>query len=262
MRVICSYFFMYALFFCSQMCFVIPSAWAYQGFDFTKRSDIKSIRAQHIHTGMVARLSERTLLRFYVGSTPEAAEAWMVKMIDHYKIYRPTLDVERSETYGYNIYVAQGRIYCTHRYNIGYCVDIFKDPSNKSWRIFLEMGDLLLEGEVDTSTEPSIIRHTSVDTEGNEKNISHFTIEVPKGTQMLYKGGVVDQSATIVGRKSNANYIGFQQLPSHIYLFDSYGYGRAFVRDEVLGFKEIIHESEANPHDLPQKTEQKVSAPE
>ena len=176
---------------------------------------------------MVARLSERTLLRFYVGSTPEAAEEWMAKMIDHYKIYKPMLDSEFSETYGYHIYVAQERIYCTHRENVGYCVDILKDTSGKSRRIFLELGELLLEGEVDTSILPSIIRHTSIDIEGNEKNTSHFIIEIPKGTQMLYKGGIVDQQATVVGRKSNANYIGFQQLPSHIYLFDSYGYGRA-----------------------------------
>ena len=252
----------YIFVFCLQICFGIPSAWAYKGFDFTKRSDLKSIRAQHIQTGMVARLSERTLLRFYVGTTPEDAQQWVVKMTEHYKIYTPTLDAELSETYGYDIYVAQKRIYFTHRNNVGYCVDMLKVAEEDPLNIFLDLEKLLLDGEVEKSISPSIISHRTVDSEGDLKETSHFTIDLPKGTQILYKGGIVDQQATIIGRKSNQSYVGFQQLPSQIYVFDIHGYGRIFVHDDVAGFTPILDKIEANPNDLPQKTEEKELVPE
>ena len=252
----------YIFVFCLLICCTIPSAWGYKGFDFTKRSDLKSIRAQHIQTGMVARLSERTLLRFYVGVTPEDAQQWVVKMTEHYRIYTPTLDAELSETYGYDIYVAQKRIYFTHRNNVGYCVDMLKVTGTEALTIFLSLEELLLDGDVDNSIIPSIISHASVDLEGNLKDTSHFTIDLPKGVQMLYKGGIIDQQATIIGRKNYQSYIGFQQLPSQIYVFDTNGYGSVFVQDDVLGFKLILNESEANPNDLPQTTEEKVSVPE
>ncbi len=64
-------------------------AWGYKGFDFSSRTDIKSLRAQHIHTGMAGRLSGRILLRFYVGETTEDAQEWVLRMIEHYGIYTP-----------------------------------------------------------------------------------------------------------------------------------------------------------------------------
>ena len=116
--------------------YFLTFAWGYKGFDFSSRTDIKSLRAQHIHTGMVGRLSGRILLRFYVGKTTEDAQEWVLKMIDHYGIYTPLLNEELTQKYGYEIYVAQGRIYCTYRDNVGYCVDAYKDKASESLNIF------------------------------------------------------------------------------------------------------------------------------
>ena len=71
---------------------------------------------------------------------------------------------------------------------------------------------------------------------------------------MLYRGGTVDQQATFVGPCKITDYVAFQQLPSHIYLFDSYGYGSAFVHDNVGGFT-LIGDSVVNPQNPLQKSE-------
>lgn len=229
-------------------------AWGYRGFDFSLRTDIKSLRAQHIHTGMVGRLSGRVLLRFYVGETTEDAQVWVSKMVDHYGIYKPLLDEELTQKYGYEIYVAQKRIYFTYRDNVGYCVDAYKDKASEALGIFTSLEDILVSGEVENTLTPSIVRRTSVDKNENTLETSHFHIELPVGVQMLYRGGLVDQQATFVGRTKKPDYVAFQQLPSHIYLFDSYGYGSAFLHDNLGGFT-LIGDNQANPNNPLQKIE-------
>ena len=234
--------------------YFFSSAFGYKGFDFALQTDIKSLRAQHIHTGMAGRLSGRVLLRFYVGETTEDAQKWVLKMVDHYGIYTPTLDEELTQKYGYDIYVAQERIYFTYRDNVGYCVDAYKDKASEALGILTSLEDILVSGEVENPPVPSIIRRTSVDKNGDTLETSHFHIELPSGVRMLYRGGLVDQQATFVGRSKNPEYVAFQQLPSHIYLFDSYGYGSAFAHDNLGGFT-LIGDSLADPNDPLQKIE-------
>ena len=74
---------------------------------------------------------------------------------------------------------------------------------------------------------------------------------------MLYRGGLVDQQATFVGRSKNPDYVAFQQLPSYIYLFDSYGYGSSFVHDNVGGFT-LIGDSGVNPKTLFKRAKVKI----
>jgi hypothetical protein len=229
-------------------------AWGYKGFDFSSRTDIKSLRPQHIHTGMIGRLSGRVLLRFYVGETTVDAQEWVLKMIDHYGIYNPTLDEELTTKYGYEVYVAQGRIYFTYRDNVGYCVDAYKDKANEALDIFTSLEEMLALGDVENTLVPLVVRRTSVDNNGNTLEISHFHIDLPTGVRMLYRGGIVDQQATLVERSKKPNYVAFQELPSHIYLFDSYGYGNAFVYGNVSGFT-LINDSAANPKIPLQKIE-------
>ena len=234
--------------------YFLTFAWGYKGFDFSSRTDLKSLRAQHIHTGMAGRLSGRVLLRFYVGKTTEDAQEWVLKMIDHYGIYTPVLDAELTQKYGYDIYVAQERIYFTYRDNVGYCVDAHKDKASEALEIFTSLEEMLVLGDIENNLVPSIVRRTSVDKNENVLETSHFHIELPIGVQMLYRGGTVDQQATFVGRKKNPNYVAFQQLPSHIYLFDSYGYGSYFVHNNVGSFT-LIDGSQANPQNPLQKIE-------
>lgn len=234
--------------------YFLTFAWGYKGFDFSTRTDIKSLRAQHIHTGMAGRISGRILLRFYVGETTEDAQEWVLRMIEHYGIYTPLLDEELTQKYGYDIYVAQERIYFTYRDNVGYCVDAYRDKASEALDIFTSLEEMLVLGDIDNTLVPSIVRRTSVDKNGNTLEISHFHIDLPVGVRMLYRGGLVDQQATFVGRSKNPDYVAFQQLPSHIYLFDSYGYGSAFVHDNVGGFT-FIGDSVANPQSPLQKSE-------
>jgi hypothetical protein len=234
--------------------YFLTFAWGYKGFDFSSRTDIKTLRAQHIHTGMAGRLSGRVLLRFYVGETTADAQEWVLKMIEHYGIYTPLLDEELTKKYGSEIYVAQERIYFTYRDNVGYCVDAYRDMASEAFDIFASLEEMLVLGDVDHTLVPSIVRRTSVDKNGNTLETSHFHIELPVGVRMLYRGGMVDQQATFVGRSKNPNYVGFQKLPSHIYLFDSYGYGSAFVHDNMGGFI-LIRGSGVNPQSPLQKIE-------
>ena len=237
---------------CFYLLSFLTSSWGYQGFDFSKRQDLKSLRAQNIHTGMVGRLSGRIMLRFYVGKTTEDAQKWILKMIDHYGIYTPVLDEELTLKYGYDIYVAQGRIYFTYRDNVGYCVDAYKDQAAEALDILLSLQDILVEGDVKHSVVPSIVRRASVDQNGDVLETSHFHIELTTGIRMLYRGGILDEKATTVGRSKNPEYVAFQKLPSHIYLFDQYGYGSIFAHDSINGFTSI-GDGEVNQRDLPRK---------